>query len=127
MKRLLKIPELRRWSAESLLGYEPILSPDCEKYRYPFYRDKEGREFSWAPTLNSSPAWQIKAVIEAMEKKGLYLTMHSFPDSEGRLAYQAEFRLPDENCKFNIADYDFQTAILDAAHSAWKAGKGESG
>ena len=63
----LTIGELRRWSAEDLMGFTGICSPDCDKYPLPYYQDKEGNKFTWHP--DNFKTGQIWIVIKKMREQ----------------------------------------------------------
>jgi hypothetical protein len=73
--------ELRRWSAEVLMGWvtgddshtmEPIYV-GWELYIDPDKPDWYLPKDDWHPLSDQSPTWQIKAVIEKMREREFYL------------------------------------------------------
>lgn len=123
--------ELRRWSAEVLMGW--IKKPPFPDYwidsktdKFPVelksgYIDQGGydgyelEQEEWAPDLDTSPARQILKVIEKMRERGWYVNLDNkcYQDKWG-----VSFQKTTYTDNYVSEELSFGLATIKAAHAA---------
>lgn len=106
--------ELRRWSAEVLMGWRKVMEPAwpyvTAEGKYSGYSEYGSDLWpNWAPDLPTSPASQILGVIKRMRELGWYLSWHN---ESGMAVFYS--RSEYQTNGWTTAD-TFQDAILLAA------------